>query len=81
MNLVFITYGFATFCGIVKLVWVGHVAPLRQGRSRDRRSGREGVYINWELVRHAQCAVVCAGRVHSVVGGSGGMLPQENFEI
>ena len=26
-------------------------------------------------------AVVCGRRVRSVVGGSGGMLPQENFEI
>ena len=41
----------------------------------------EGAYINWELMRHAQCAVACAGRVHSVVGGSGGTLHQDNFEI
>ena len=38
-------------------------------------------YINWESVRRAQRGVVCGRRVCSVVGGSGGMLPQENFEI
>ena len=40
-----------------------------------------GAYINWESVRRVQHAVVCGRRVHSVVGGSGGMVPQENFEI
>ena len=29
----------------------------------------------------AQCTVVCVRIAHSVVGGAGGMLPQENFDM
>ena len=55
------------------------VTEVQQGRiQRLKKEG--GAHIEWEVVWPCSaCRFFCARIMHIVLGGCGGMLPQENF--
>ena len=64
----------------VKLFRFTNIQNSNTGADPEIEEGR-GICIEWGVVRRTQCVVVCVHIAHSVVGGSGGMLPKEIWTI